>query len=391
MCVQASCESRKNFRAEHNSASDTVKCEVACRKETPPTDRAFSPAETGRTKPKRRSSRRRFPISSPSLRPGDRGLTASIWLKWIVDPQNPLTARVFVNRTCGCSLYGVGIHRKRRRLWRCRVSRFNPELLDYLATEFVNNGGEQDIKHVVRLIVTSSSYRQSSAGSKELRDRDPYNRLVARQSPIRIDAEFVRDNAMAIANILNPDLGGESSKPYQPDGYWDFLNFPKRTYPTDHGAAGHRRGVYTWWQRTFVHPWLLAFDASTREECVAARTRSNTPLQALDLLNDPIFVEAARAFADRVLPQGQILTGDDAHFCIPVTCLSRRPTVEEKTILLSLLDDHMKQYIADPQSAAKLVAIGDVPIAKDTDKVELAAWTSVTRTIINLHETITRF
>src|SRR6185436_8215700 len=141
----------------------------------------------------------------------------------------------------------------------------NPELMDWLACEFMDSGW--DVKHIVKIMVMSNAYRQSSAGSPQLREKDPYNRLVARQSRFRVEAEFVRDNALQISGLLSPEMLGESVKPYQPAGYYDFLNFPKRTYENDKGEMAHRRTVYTWWQRTFLHPTLLAFDASPREEC----------------------------------------------------------------------------------------------------------------------------
>ena len=150
-----------------------------------------------------------------------------------------------------------------------------PELLDWLASDFMESGW--DIKHVVRAIVTSQTYRQVSTGSPELVARDPFNRELARQGRWRLDAEFVRDNALAVAGLLVPKIGGPSVKPYQPDGYWENLNFPVRTYDASTGPDQYRRGLYTWWQRSFTHPSMLAFDAPTREECAAERNRSNIP------------------------------------------------------------------------------------------------------------------
>src|SRR5215471_8220384 len=183
----------------------------------------------------------------------------------------------------------------------------NLELLDWLACEFMDSGW--DVKHMVRLIVTSQTYKQVSTASKELQTRDPYNRELARQSRWRLDAELVRDNALSIAGLLVLKIGGPSVKPYQPEGYWENLNFPPRTYEADTGESQYRRGLYTWWQRTFLHPSLVAFDAPSREECTAERNRSNIPQQALALLNDPTYVEAARAFAARILKEGGRDTG----------------------------------------------------------------------------------
>jgi hypothetical protein len=199
----------------------------------------------------------------------------------------------------------------------------------------------------------------------------------------------VRDSALAASGLLCRRIGGESVKPYQPPGYWIFLNFPKRDYVADHGANQYRRGLYTYWQRTFLHPSLLAFDASTREECVVQRPRSNTPLQALVLLNDPTYVEAARLLAARVLRESQadVLARLDRAFRI---VLARPPRPEEAPILSSLLARHYGEYRLNPAAARALLGIGDSPQPPDYDAAELAAWTSVARILLNLHETFTR-
>ena len=158
-----------------------------------------------------------------------------------------------------------------------------------------------DVKHIVNLIVNSKAYRQSSLENEQLKIIDPENRLIARQSRFRIEAEFIRDNALAVSGLLVQKIGGPSVKPYQPGGYWENLNFPRRTYKADSGADQYRRGIYTHWQRQFLHPALLAFDAPSREECTANRPRSNTPLAALVLLNDPTQIEAARTMAQKTI------------------------------------------------------------------------------------------
>jgi hypothetical protein len=178
----------------------------------------------------------------------------------------------------------------------------HPELIDQLAVDLIESGW--DVKQSVRSIVLSRTYRQSSQPRPELADVDPDNRLLARQARFRLDAELVRDNALAVSGLLVPTVGGPSVKPYQPAGYYAQLNFPTRTYQADRGDQQYRRGLYSHWQRTFLHPMLKAFDAPSREECAARRTRSNTPLQALALLNDPSFVEAARALAERIVRRG---------------------------------------------------------------------------------------
>jgi hypothetical protein len=189
---------------------------------------------------------------------------------------------------------------------------------------------------------------------------------------------------------LSPRVGGESDYPYQPDGYWDYLNFPRRTWPTDKGERLYRRGLYIHWQRSFLHPPMLIFDAPSREECVADRPRSNTPQQALALLNEPASVEAARVFAAKIVKDGG--PNDDAKLTWAYRrTVSRSPSATEKTILLGLLEKHRTAYKADRAAAdAVMKSAGESPIPTDADLAEVAAWTSVTRALLNLHETITR-
>lgn len=200
---------------------------------------------------------------------------------------------------------------------------------------------------------------------------------------------MVRDNALALSGLLVDSVGGNSVKPYQPPGYWSYLNFPRREWENSAGDGLYRRGVYTYWCRTFLHPSLAAFDASTREECVAERVRSNTPQQALVLLNDPTYVEAARVFAERIVREGGKDAASRLRFAFR-EALSRTPTADEQAVLLSLQTKHAAQYAADKAAATELLQTGGKPAAKDLDPVELAAWSSVSRTILNLHETITR-
>jgi hypothetical protein len=263
----------------------------------------------------------------------------------------------------------------------------HPELLDWLATEFVASGWE--VKHMVKLMAMSATYRQSSLASREQRERDPTNLLLTRQNRFRLDAEFVRDNALAVGGILSPKVGGPSVKPYQPEGYWQYLNFPTREYHADQGEAQHRRGMYTYWQRTLPHPSLIAFDAPSREECTAERPRSSTPLQALVLLNDPSYVEAARALAERVIKEGGTSVGERLNYAYRVA-LARDIQEAELKILIGLYEKHLNEYRSDKPAALKFLAVGQKPIPKNMDPAELAAWTSVARTILNLHEAITR-
>jgi hypothetical protein len=263
----------------------------------------------------------------------------------------------------------------------------NPALLDWLACEFMDSGW--DMKHMVRTIVTSATYRQRSTATPELLAADPYNRQLARQSAFRMDAELVRDNALAIAGLLAPKIGGPSVKPYQPDGYWENLNFPRRDYDPDRGENQYRRGLYTWWQRSFLHPSLLAFDAPTREECAAERNRSNIPQQALVLLNDPTYVEAARVFAAHILSQCKG-TADERIAWAWQRALQRKPRDLEASMMRDLLDQHLEIYRDDAKAAEELLRTGLVPVPTGVSTVELAAWTHIARVLLNLHETITR-
>ena len=306
--------------------------------------------------------------------------------RWIVSPDNPLTARVFVNRLWKLA-FGQGLVKSLDDFGSQGALPTHPQLLDWLAVDFVASGW--NVKELLRRLVTSGAYRQSSIASEPLRLRDPYNRWLARQGRFRLDAEIVRDNALAVSGLLSPTIGGPSAKPYQPAGYWSYLNFPTREYQADHGEGLYRRGVYTYWCRTFLHPSLLAFDAPTREECTVERPRSNTPLQALVLLNDPIYVEAARVFAERLMREGGATVESKIAFGFQ-QALSRPPHAEETALLAALFEKHRAQYQADAAAAEKLIHTGERPVPGDLSAIELAAWTSVARVIFNLHEMITR-
>lgn len=306
--------------------------------------------------------------------------------RWLVAPDHPLVARVFVNRLWKL-MFGQGLVRSVDDFGAQGEVPSHPQLLDWLAIEFVERGW--DVKHLLRLIATSSAYRQSSVAHRDLRERDPANRWLARQGRFRLDAEMVRDNALAVSGLLADKIGGPSAKPYQPDGYWQYLNFPKRDYHPDHGADQYRRGLYTYWQRTLPHPSLIAFDAPSREECTADRPRSSTPLQALVLLNDPTYVEAARVLAERILREGGASPGERIGWAFR-RVLSRGPRPDEEEVLTSVLHKHLGEFAADAEAARKLVRTGEWPLPKDQNVAELAAWTSVARVLLNLHETITR-
>jgi cytochrome c553 len=306
--------------------------------------------------------------------------------RWLTSRDNPLTARVFVNRLWMLA-FGQGLSTTLQDLGSQGEWPTHPELLDWLAVEFMENGW--DVKQIVKTIVLSAAYRQTSKASRELLERDPYNRLFARQSRFRLDAELVRDNALAISGLLSSRMGGPAVHPYQPKGYWSYLNFPPREWDDDGGEDQYRRGVYTWLQRTFPQPSLLAFDLPSREECVTERTRSNVPQQALVLLNDPTYGEAARVFAERILRQGGATFEARLRWAY-ARAVARPPSAEEVRILSTLFKKHRAQYQVAPKAARQLVSAGFAKPAKDLDVVELAAWTSVTRAILNLPEVITR-
>ena len=305
---------------------------------------------------------------------------------WLVGADNPLVARVFVNRLWKIA-FGQGLVASVEDFGSQGTSPTHPELLDWLATTFRDEGW--DVKRLMKRIVMTKAYQQSSSADSALLQSDPYNRWLARQGRFRLDAEFVRDDMLVVSGLFAPKVGGPSVKPYQPEGYWAHLNFPRREYQNDHGESLYRRAMYTYWQRSFLHPSLLAFDAPSREECTANRPRSNTPLQALVLLNDPIFVEGARAFAERMIRDGG--KDDDARLALAYRrALSRSPRPEERAVLIDLLNRHRDHYRAHAKEADELLHVGERPVAKDLDPAELAAWTSVARAILNLHETITR-
>ncbi len=320
------------------------------------------------------------------LETGDRRATRLDLAQWIVSPDNPLTPRVMVNRVWTL-LFGAGISGDLRDAGTQGVLPTHPDLLNWLSADFVEH--DWDVKRLVEQIVMSGTYRQSSLVDEEKRSRDPYNRLLARQNRWRLDAEFVRDAALSISGLLVCKVGGPSVKPYQPAGYWMHLKFPNRTWKHDAKENQYRRGLYTWWQRTFLHPSLLAFDAPTREECTAQRARSNTPLQALVLLNDPTYVESARKFAERIVQEGGDSVEDRARFAI-LLATSRAARDAEVAVLSELYEQQLKEYSSDKQAVEKLLAIGLSPSESSINVTQLAAWTDVARAVLNLNETITR-
>ena len=312
---------------------------------------------------------------------------------WMVADENPLPSRVFVNRLWN-NFFGTGLSKVLDDLGSQGEWPIHLELLDWLATEFrdptwqADGAHRWDVKHIIRTIVSSHTYRQSSLSTPELEARDGENRLLARQSRYRIEAENVRDMALAVSGLLVEKFGGPSVRPHQPDRYLAAMNFPKRAYSAGRGDDLYRRGLYTYWQRTFLHPGLMLFDAPSREECTVNRSLSNTPLQALVLLNDPVFVEAARVFAQNALGAAKDFDGrlERAFW----DAVSRSPSADERKMLRALYDRGLARFEKDTAAALEFLAAGEAPHPERFDVPQLAAMTTVTRAVLNLHETITR-
>ena len=330
--------------------------------------------------------------ATPSFLPGrltsspERRLTRLDLARWIVSEDNPITARTVVNRLWAM-FFGTGLSAVLDDLGSQGEAPSHPELLDWLASEFRQSGW--DLRHITRLIVTSATYRQESGQRPEVRDVDPANRLIASQNPRRLEAEFVRDNALFIAGVLNVrEVGGPSVRPYQPAGYYSQLQFPDREYEPSTDDEQWRRGVYMHWQRTFLHPMLATFDAPARDECLAQRSVSNTPQQALTLLNDPTFVEAARLLAARVHRE---VAGDDGRLRHSyLLAVSREPRPAELESLHRFLAAQRAHYRTNIAEADKLLAVGLAP-RTEGDVAELAVWTQVARVLLNSHEVVTRY
>ena len=310
--------------------------------------------------------------------------------KWLVDPGHPLTSRVAVNRFWQM-YFGYGIVKTQEDFGVQGEPPVHPELLDWLATEFVKSGW--DVRAMQRLIVTSATYRQSSKVTPLILEKDPENRLLARGPRGRMPAEMIRDNALAASGLLNAAIGGPSVFPYQPKGIWEELafgdGFSAQSYQQSHGLDLYRRGMYTFWKRTAPAASLATFDAPDREKCTARRAQTNTPLQALVLLNDPTYVEASRALAQRAMIEG----GRDPNARIRYAfrlVTARPPADKEVKVLRTLLAGRLKAFREDRQSALKLLSVGESRRDRRLDATELAAYTTVASVILNLDETISK-
>lgn len=308
---------------------------------------------------------------------------------WLTSKENPLTARHYVNRIWD-QFFGTGLSSQIDDLGNQGEWPSHLALLDWLAGEFQQGW---DRKKVIRLIVTSHTYRQVAAVDEAHFQADPYNRLLAHQSARRLEAEVVRDNALSIAGLLNTQwVGGPSVFPYQPPGYYANIQFPNRSYPVEVDGRQYRRGVYMHWQRTFLHPMLTNFDAPSRDECVAKRTQSNSPQQALTMLNDPVFVEASRAFAMRLMQESKSDSLDDRLTLAFQLALAREPSKEEMKGLSRLFKAQHKYFIDNPTEAERFQRVGQFQSDKQTvSTTEHAALAQVCRVLLNLHETITRY
>ncbi len=308
--------------------------------------------------------------------------------RWLVSPDHPLTARVTVNRFWQ-QFFGVGLVRTSGDLGAQGEWPSHPELLDWLATEFIRSGW--DVKHMVRLMVTSATYRQSSAVTPAVLQKDPQNRLLARGPRFRLDAEMIRDNALFVSGLLVEKMGGRGVRPYQPAGIWEAVGYTSSNtakFEQDHGEALYRRSLYTFWKRTAPPPYLTTFDAPSREKYCTRRERTDTPLQALVTMNDPAYVEAARHLSARMLqhapkPEERLSFG----FRL-VT--ARQPQAGEKSVLQGTLTKYLAKYQADPEAARKLISVGESPVDEKLNPSELAAYTMVASLLLNLDETLNK-
>lgn len=305
--------------------------------------------------------------------------------RWLVDPGHPLTARVAVNRIWQ-KYFGIGLVKTTEDFGAQGDAPSHPQLLDWLAMEFVASGW--DVKALHKLIVTSAAYQQASATSQELRDQDPENRLLARGPRFRLPAETVRDQALFVSGLLTEKVGGPSVRPYQPEGLWKEIASTTE-YNQSEGEDLYRRSLYTYWKRTVAPPTMVTLDATARESCIVKRSRTNTPLQALALMNETTFVEAARVLAQCVMTSSAESIGDrlDQAFLMTV---GRSPSTAERDVLQSAQLRYLSSFRDNPESASQLLAVGEAPRDDNLDAVELAAWTMTMSVILNLDEMITK-
>jgi mono/diheme cytochrome c family protein len=364
-------------------AAETGVFEIMTMEEMPHPRQAYILARGNYDAPKDRPVSRDTPASLPDFpkgAPRDRlGLA-----RWLSDPHHPLTARVAVNRTWQL-FFGRGIVATTENFGTQGALPTHPELLDWLARDFIASGW--DVKRLCRQIVLSSTYRQRSAATAELRERDPDNLLLARGPSRRLSAEELRDAALAAGGLLSQKVGGPPVKPYQPPGMWHGMNAFLPEYVPDTGEGLHRRSLYTFWRRTSPPPNMLAFDAPSREVCVVRRQTTSTPLQPLVLLNDPQFVEAARALGERLLREGGASAEDRLAYAFRLGA-TRKPTDRELRLLVELYQGQLRLFRADPVGAQKFLKTGERPVPPGLDAAELAAAAATASAILNLDASV---
>ena len=322
-----------------------------------------------------------FPVGAPRNRLG--------LAQWLVSPDHPLTSRVTVNRLWQ-QIFGIGLVKTAEDLGTQGEWPSHPELLDWLAVEFIESGW--DVKALLKQILLSATYRQTSIATPQLLQRDPQNRLLARGARFRLDAEVIRDSILLAGGLLHEQLGGPSVFPYHPKGLWQEINNRpnlSRTYKQDTGNKLYRRSLYTFWKRTVPPPTMAAFDAPEREYCVVRRARTNTPLQALVMLHDPQSIEAARGLATRIMTEASDDIAEQISLGFRIS-LARKPNTEELQVLIPFYSQQLAEFRKTPQSAVRLLAIGESIPGANLDSAELAAWTTVARVLLNLSEFVTK-
>lgn len=340
----------------------------------------------------RNKTERVFPQVPAALPPLPKGVKPDrlALANWLVTPDHPLTARVAVNRFWQM-YFGLGIVKTVEDFGSQGEAPVHPELLDWLATEFVRSGW--DVKAMQRLLVTSATYQQASRATPALLEKDPENRLLARGPRFRLPAEMVRDNALRVSGLLHAPIGGPSVLPYQPPGLWEELafgaEFSAQVYEQSHGKDLYRRSMYTFWKRTSPPTTMSTFDAPDREKCVVRRSLTNTPLQALALLNDTTYVEASRVLAARVLQEVKGTPAQRLQRAYQLV-LGRNPQPKEAAVLLELVQRKTQEYAQAPDEAKKLLAVGESPAPAHLAAPELAGWTMGMSVLLNLDETITK-
>jgi hypothetical protein len=320
--------------------------------------------------------------------------------RWLVDPKHPLTGRVTVNHFWQ-QFFGVGIVKTAEDFGTKGEWPSHPELLDWLATDFVGGGSSEksggessawNVKRLVRMIVTSATYRQDSRVTAKLAEFDPENRLLAHGPRHRLDAEELRDNALALGGLLNLKMGGHGVRTYQPPGIWEAVGYTTSNtarYSQDHGDALYRRSLYLFWKRTAPPPSMMTFDSPSREQCRARRERTNTPLQALLTMNDPQYFEAARHLGYRMLHEGGSNDADRLRYGFRLAT-ARPPSTRESAVLAETLASQRARYAADAEAAKKVISVGESPTPSDCPPGDLAAYTMVANMLLNLDEVVTK-